>query len=61
MDDEMAYLYFALNNNLGRRGASNLRDTQRDWLYQRNECGMNADCIRILYRGRIQAFHDVLD
>jgi uncharacterized protein len=61
MDDEMAYLVFEINNNLGRRGARELLDQQLNWLDQRTECGTNLDCIRILYRGRIRAFHDVLD
>ena len=61
MDDEMAYLYFKISNNLGRHGARQLLDEQRNWLDQRNECGMNAECIRILYKGRLKAFHDVLD
>jgi uncharacterized protein len=61
MDDEMAYLYFKMNNNLSRLGARELLDQQRDWLDQRNECGTNSNCIGILYRGRIRAFHDVLD
>jgi uncharacterized protein len=61
MDDEMAYLYFKISNNLGRHGARELLDQQRHWLDQWNECGTNAECVRILYKGRLKAFHDVLD
>ena len=43
---------------VGARAASG---STADWFDQRNECGMSTDCIRILYRGRIRAFHDVLE
>ena len=60
MDDEMAYLYFQIINDLGRHGAQEALNGQRHWLDQRNECGANEKCLVTLYRSRIEAFHDVL-
>lgn len=61
LDSEMASLYYEIRNYLNRRGARELRDSQRSWLASRDSCGCNANCLVGHYRSRIQLFRNVIN
>lgn len=60
LDSEMASLYYTLQANATRRGASVLLQSQRQWLASRDSCGCNANCLVGHYNQRIQLFRSVL-
>ena len=60
LDDELARLYFQIYNTTRFPEAAAMRNTQRQWLHERNACETNIDCIRSLYNTRIEQFRKVL-
>ena len=54
MDEEMAYVYFQLTDDLGRQAARTRLDSQRAWLRYRDDSGTNEKCLFMLYRNRIK-------
>ena len=53
-DNEMARLYFSIANDSTGRYYKRLRNGQREWLQDRDDCGANARCLRRLYNDRIE-------
>src|SRR3990172_13025605 len=60
LDNEMARLYFSIANDSTGRYYSRLRNGQREWLQNRDDCGANARCLRRLYNDRIEEFREIL-
>ncbi len=53
LDRELTGLYMAIRANLPRAAVRHLSVEQRVWLFSRNQCGANVDCLRQAYRERI--------
>ncbi|ENV2934773.1 lysozyme inhibitor LprI family protein [Salmonella enterica] len=41
--------------------AGNMEDDQQVWLKKRQACGSDTDCLRTLYRQRIQVLNKIYD
>ena len=55
LDNQLSALYIVAKNRLNSRKFKIVRDQQRNWLKQRDECGIHAACIKSLYISRINA------
>lgn len=56
LDVEMAYLWRKLNS----RQKAILRNNQRRWIWYRQQCGANYNCLETFYTTRIDQLHEVL-
>lgn len=56
LDVEMAYLWRKLNS----RQKAILRNNQRRWIWYRQQCGANYNCLETFYTTRIDQLRDVL-
>jgi len=54
LDVEVAKLYALLRGRLSTQQGNSLRNSQRDWIKQRNACGANIPCIEDSYLRRLQ-------
>ena len=57
LDSQLGNLYSGLSDALDEDGRDALRQDQRRWIGQRNDCGSTA-CLRDLYQQRIDALND---
>jgi uncharacterized protein len=48
-------------NNISRRKAAIVKAEQSDFLYERNRCGYNFECITNVYNARIRELCDWAD
>jgi uncharacterized protein len=53
LDMQMSRIYFSLLNRLSRQDRDQLRHEQTEWLGDRMDCGDDVDCLRTMYRERI--------
>jgi uncharacterized protein len=53
LDIQMSKIYSRLLNRLNRSDRDQLRHEQTEWLRDRMDCGDDADCLRTMYRERI--------
>jgi len=60
LDTDMSQLYFSIANDTTGRYYRRLKRDQRQWLRDRDDCGANVRCLRIIYRARIQEFNGIL-
>lgn len=60
LDTQMSDLYFSISNDSTGRYYRRLKRDQRAWLRDRDDCGANVRCLRMIYRARIQELSDIL-
>jgi uncharacterized protein len=53
LDMQMSRIYFSLLNRSNRLDRDQLRREQMEWLGDRQDCGDDVDCLRRIYRERI--------
>jgi uncharacterized protein len=53
LDMQMSRIYFSSLNRLNIRDRDQLRHEQIEWLGDRQDCGSDVDCLRRIYRERI--------
>ncbi len=61
LDELMAETYFNVMNNIAPRKAAIVKAEQSDFLYERNRCGYNFECITNAYNARIRELCDWAD
>jgi uncharacterized protein len=60
LDVELAQIYALVTGRMNKQRSAEFRNTQRQWLQQRNACGSDTFCLESLYRSRIRQLRGLL-